>query len=61
MSENIICLIVDCPDPKKCPQGLQPVCGSDGITYNNQCLLDAAKCKNRRLKKKHYGPCKYPS
>ena len=27
-----------------CPEIYEPVCGSNGETYGNKCLLDAAKC-----------------
>ena len=43
-----------------CPKILKPVCGSDGKTYNNECLLNIAKCEsNGKVVKKQDGPCKY--
>ena len=31
--------------PDKCDTKHQPVCASDGKTYNNKCLMEAASCK----------------
>ena len=35
-----------------------PVCGSDGITYDNECWLKVAACKNKEIITiAHNGPC----
>ncbi|XP_045211197.2 serine protease inhibitor dipetalogastin-like [Mercenaria mercenaria] len=35
----------------------EPVCGSDRLTYKNQCELNNAMCDNESLKTEHQGPC----
>ena len=47
---------LDCEKP--CPNILRPVCGSDGKTYDNECLFENAKCKNPSLTITHKGVCK---
>lgn len=45
--------------PLLCPRDRRPVCGSDGETYPNECLLKQASCRGRfeQIKKIHSGPC----
>ena len=40
-----------------CPRHLMPVCGTDQETYNNDCLLKAATCRDKSIVKLHDGPC----
>ncbi|KYO22918.1 ovoinhibitor [Alligator mississippiensis] len=42
-----------------CPRILKPVCGTDGITYDNDCAICAHNVKHRdaSISKKHDGPC----
>ncbi|XP_050719892.1 agrin-like isoform X2 [Eriocheir sinensis] len=37
--------VCECPH---CPAHLDPVCGADGISYNNECHLRAEACRIRR-------------
>nr|XP_045585762.1 serine protease inhibitor dipetalogastin-like isoform X1 [Procambarus clarkii] len=43
--------------PSVCPFIFRQVCGSDGKSYANDCLLNVAICNNPNLKKLHDGPC----
>ncbi|XP_025069657.1 ovoinhibitor-like [Alligator sinensis] len=42
-----------------CPRILKPVCGTDGVTYDNDCAICAHNVKHRdaSVSKKHNGPC----
>ncbi|XP_071541141.1 turripeptide Pal9.2-like isoform X2 [Panulirus ornatus] len=41
-----------------CNKKMRPVCGSDGKTYNNQCLLNYANCLDPTITYDHAGPCR---
>ncbi|CAG9855043.1 unnamed protein product [Phyllotreta striolata] len=45
----------ECPD---CPAEFEPICGSDGISYSNECKLRLEACKHRRnISVLYEGPC----
>ena len=34
----------ECPDERDCPMTVNTVCGSDGKTYLNECVMKAKAC-----------------
>ena len=41
-----------------CPKIYRPVCGSDGETYPNECVLNVTACENEEnIRVVHEGPC----
>lgn len=47
-----------CRTEDECPKDGDGVCGSDGQTYLNKCLLDVAACaNNKEVDVRHTGPC----
>lgn len=49
---------VECVCNESCDRKYDPVCGSDGRTYDNQCALDVERCKrNNKLTVVCQGTC----
>jgi hypothetical protein len=51
-----------CSCPPPCDKVVRPVCGSDGIVYDNECELHRKACLEKRpIAVNHIGQCrKYP-
>ncbi|KAL2726425.1 agrin-like isoform X1, partial [Vespula squamosa] len=50
-----------CQCPTNCPSNSAQVCGSDDVTYTNQCHLRQASCQKRKNTRiKHEGACVMP-
>ncbi|KAK3858551.1 hypothetical protein Pcinc_035266 [Petrolisthes cinctipes] len=45
------------PCLRDCPFTNNPVCGSNGVTYTNECTLANARCRDSTLTQKYSGSC----
>lgn len=45
----------------KCSSTNRQVCGTDGVTYQNSCILGCAAMRNPNLKIKQLGSCRKKS
>ncbi|XP_036359766.1 agrin isoform X5 [Octopus sinensis] len=65
-SDQTVCLLDDkrkpvCRCNLMCSLDIATVCGTDGITYSNDCYLRTEACKSQRdIKVYHHGSCKNP-
>ncbi|XP_031566740.1 agrin-like [Actinia tenebrosa] len=49
---------LECVCPQECPLSFNPVCGSNDLTYPNECTLQKESCRiKRRIVVKHRGQC----
>jgi hypothetical protein len=60
-SSGAVCLVIGgapvCTCPT-CPEHYKPVCGSDGVSYANECKLQAENCdKKTSITVKQQGLC----
>lgn len=59
---SVLLLLSNAVDAVRCPtyctRERLPVCGSDGVTYPNKCLLKVAQCEDPTITKLHKGACK---
>ncbi|TYZ60088.1 hypothetical protein PybrP1_000669 [[Pythium] brassicae (nom. inval.)] len=57
LAANSSCANADCSSNTACLQVIDPVCGSDGVTYTSRCELKRAQCKTPGLTQKSKGEC----
>lgn len=48
----------ECQCPTECPPTYTPICGSDGVTYTNHCIMRMTACRQEKnIRKQHAGEC----
>jgi hypothetical protein len=51
-----------CLKRSQCPSDFSPICGTDGVTYNNKCLMKVSACeKNQEIDVAAQGECHFGS
>ena len=57
MTYDMLVLFLSTDCSPRCSEFYQPVCGTDGKTYNNMCELKHAKCSSGNVAYLHDGCC----
>jgi hypothetical protein len=48
----------ECQCPTECPAMITPVCGTDGVTYTNHCMMRMKSCRQEKNTRVHHaGEC----
>lgn len=56
-SVKVVDVVIPTPPLCTCARNFRPVCGSDGKTYGNDCLLNCATANDNTLSISHQGKC----
>lgn len=50
--------VCECPKVESCSRDVNVICGSDGNSYLNECVMKLEACKKKRpIVKRHDGVC----